>query len=408
MPPAGPFPPQPFYNQMGFGPGLAMGMPPQGMPGRPSPARPAGVMSYAQPYSPGIPSPVQRQQSFGSTARVRAVSPAKEVPQVSVKPPTEVTLIDPSCWGVRTLSYGVENGFESLDGGRTFTKVGYEYAALLVSAQGFTSGVHYFEIVDCTNDDSEIGFRIGCVPRMATVGLDLDSDILENHGVGVRVIHGKDLQYGDRVGILVDLGSGGQPKAELKFFKNGSFLHIPVTLPLANPGRTPVYFAIASAGRPNSELSFALVPSPSIPDLKAYDAAVQQHKPVIPKALVVTPAVLAIAQAHVGNTVEISSQLHEELRLRQGDAILFVDTGAPGKAQLWQFEIDAEDVIAQDLFYEHAELDLHTQAAEVQLKYAFKFVALRPGTTVFKAGYGPPGATAWVQKLKVVVVPPSY
>merc|ERR1712072_1106121 len=68
----------------------------------------------------------------------------------------------------------------------------------------------------------------------------------------------------------------------------------------------------------------------------------------------------------------------------------------------------AEDVLAQDLFYEHAELDLHTQATEVQLKYAFKFVALRPGTTVFKAGYGPPGATAWVQKLKVVVVPPSY
>merc|ERR1719460_143227 len=373
--------------------------------GRPAPGRPPSVMSYGQPYSPGIPSPVQRQQSFGSTARVRAVSPAKEVPQVSVKPPTEVTLIDPSCWGVRTLSYGVENGFESLDGGRTFTKVGHEYAALLVSAQGFTSGVHYFEIVDCTNDDNEIGFRIGCVPRMATVGLDLDSDILENHGVGVRVIHGKDLQYGDRIGVLVDLGAGGQPKAELKFFKNGSFLHVPVTLPLANPGRTPVYFAIASAGRPNSELSFALVPSPSLPDLKAYDAAVAEHKPSPPKALVVTPAVLAIAQAHVGNTVEISSALHEELRLRQGDAILFVDTGSPTKIEQWQFEIDSEDIVAQDLFYEHAELDLHS-VNDVQLKYAFKFVALRAGTTVFKAGYGPPGATAWTQKIKVIVVPP--
>lgn len=315
--------------------------------------------------------------------------------------------IDPSCWGVRRPQYGVENGFESTDGGRTFTKVGHEYSALLVSAQGYTTGIHYFELIDCTTEEKDVGFRIGCVPRLATVGLDLDSDILENHGIGVRILHGKDVQYGDRIGVLLELGASAE-KAELKFFKNGAFLHVPVALPLTAPGRTPVYFAVAAAGRPGVQLQFALSPSPSMPDLQAYDVALALQQPPPGKTMAVTPQMIAIAQAHQGNTVEISSQLHEELRLRQGDAILFVDTGAPGKAQLWQFEIDAEDVIAQDLFYEHAELDLHTQAAEVQLKYAFKFVALRPGTTVFKAGYGPPGATAWVQKLKVVVVPPSY
>merc|ERR1719199_2286332 len=197
--------------------------------GRPGPpGRPGSVYgSFAYPSSPGIPSPVQRQQSFGSTARVRAMSPAKEVPQISVKPPTEVTLIDPSCWGVRTLSYGVENGFESLDGGRTFTKVGHEYSALLVSAQGYTTGIHYFELIDCTTEEKDVGFRIGCVPRLATVGLDLDSDILENHGIGVRILHGKDVQYGDRIGVLLELGASAE-KAELKFFKNGVFLHVPV------------------------------------------------------------------------------------------------------------------------------------------------------------------------------------
>jgi len=310
---------------------------------------------------------------------------------------------------VRRPQYGVENGFESTDGGRTFTKVGHEYSALLVSAQGFTNGRHYFELLNCTQEEKDVGFRIGCVPRLATVGLDLDCDILENHGIGVRVLHGKDVQYGDRVGVLLDFGAQAE-KAELKFFKNGSFLHVPVALPLSAPGRTPVYFAVAAVGRPGVNLQFALVQSPGVPDLQAYDAAVAAQAPPPGRAPAVTPQMIAIAQAHQGNTVEISSQLQEELRLRQGDAILFVDTGSPGKAQLWQFEIDTEDVLAQDLFYEHAELDLHASpaAAEVQLKYAFKFVALRPGTTVFKAGYGPPGATAWVQKLKVVVVPPSY
>merc|ERR1712094_168078 len=108
--------------------------------------------------------------------------------------------------------------------------------------------------------------------------------------------------------------------------------------------------------------------------------------------------------AHVGNTVEISSQLQDELRIRQGDAILFVDTGAAGKSSYWDFEVEDEAVLAQDTFYEHAEYDLHAPTQDqIQLKYAFKFVALAPGTTTFKSCYAPHGR--WAQKVKVVVVP---
>lgn len=133
---------------------------------------------------------------------------------------------------------------------------------------------------------------------------------------------------------------------------------------------------------------------------------------------------IQIAMAHTGGTVEISSQLSDDLRLRQGDAVLLVEQSSPSTGCVWQFEIDDEHVLVQDSFYQHAEFDQHaTQDASLALpkdalspsgtvlKLAFKFVALNPGTTLFKSRHAKPPSAAdgnapreWTQNLKVVVV----
>lgn len=288
--------------------------------------------------------------------------------------------VDPSCLGERALSYGVPNGW--VESGGTTQKVGHEYSALLLTAQGFTSGRPFFEVVDCCGEG--VGWRIGCVPRAASQGLDLDTDLPDNGGHGLRLLSGKDTIYGDRIGCMLDFA-----QSQLLFFKNGQFLHTPIKIKC--PERVPMFFAVACAGKANVAAGFSVVPRPPTPDLAAYWAAVPHVQNV------------DIAFAHTGATVELSSALQEDVRLSVGDALLFVDVGRPASADRWAFRIEEESVVAQDPFYAHVELDLHGSRDPVQLKHAFKFIALSPGTTIFKSGYGLPGKQEWVQKIKVTV-----
>ena len=71
--------------------------------------------------------------------------------------------------------------------------------------------------------------------------------------------------------------------------------------------------------------------------------------PVANKASCYADEILArkVALAHRGSTVEISSQLTDDLKIRSGDAILFVELDNISNDKEWQFAVDDEEVLAQ-------------------------------------------------------------
>lgn len=340
--------------------------------------------------------------------------------------------IDHGCVGVRSLGHGRVNGYLLLDpNSRTFTKVGCWRPALLVSTQGFSGGQHYWEFLDLVDSTTaKVSFGIGVVPQADDSSLSVDSDIQQNGGHGAVLTHG-DLpggtKHGDRIGVLLDLtGESGR----LSFFLNGHFAGIPSLTGLASacPWR-PCFCATGSEG---VECRFEVSLPPRMPDLAAHADLEQRHleqrsaeeaasaaaKEVpaggLTFALALTPEeeahAVKVAMAHTGGTLEISSQVRDEIQLRPGDAVLFVDLAVRGSGARWIFGIDDERVLARDVLYQHVEFDLNVHQAGigggVGLKVAHKFVALKPGQTSFCSRHARPSAVSkeWDQTLRINVV----
>lgn len=346
----------------------------------------------------------------------------------------ECFAIDVSCTGSRTTGPGNSpvqpNGY-SLEGGRRFLKIGSQRPALLVSTKGYTSGARFWELLDLvTPPTAKISFGIGVVPRSAEVGLDINGDIQQNGGHGAVLTHGGvpgGVRHGDRIGVLLDLtGETGR----LSFFLNGQFAGIPSLTGL--PKDRPMLPSFCATGCIGAECRFEVLHPPALPDIAAHYEMEKQHlnrkqppqdtpvekPPGGMGALTssMTPEeearAVEVAMAHTGGTIEFSSQLQEEIALRQGDAVLFVDVGLPRSGAEWFFRIDDERVLARDRFYHHTEFDPHMHDATgnsgcVGLKVAHKFVALQKGQTTFSSRYANPSANArneeWHQTLRITV-----
>lgn len=416
-------------------------------------AAPAAAPGYPSPPHVGLPGPVPVRGPEHPGTKTLASIPAGGVlaggraPQllngVSVDS-DECFTIDPSCVGERQMNYGLTNGYEVTDR-RTFTKVGNHCHAMILSSRGFNTGAMYWEFADLIVPQkdgmasADIGFKVGVVPRSALSGLDIDSDIHYNNGYGEMFSHGAaegDLRYGDRVGVLLDLT--GDEKGKLSFFVNGVFRNVCSVTGIEQ--NKPLYPAFSTIGRAGAQVRFEILKSPPVPDLKLHARAEQRYVQQVKEQAAQESNYgwllrrrspqeerrrIQIAMAHSGGTVEISSQLCDDLRLRQGDAVLFVEQSSPISGCVWQFEIENEHVLAQDGLYQHAEFDQHaTQDASLALpkdalspsgtvlKLAFKFVALNPGTAIFKSRHAKPSSASeegtqprdWAQTLKVVVV----
>eukprot|EP00746_Dinoflagellata_sp_MGD_P144892 gnl/MRDRNA2_/MRDRNA2_77588_c0_seq1.p1 gnl/MRDRNA2_/MRDRNA2_77588_c0~~gnl/MRDRNA2_/MRDRNA2_77588_c0_seq1.p1 ORF type:complete len:570 (+),score=125.55 gnl/MRDRNA2_/MRDRNA2_77588_c0_seq1:227-1711(+) len=423
----------------------------------PSPQHPSPQPSV-QPQLAGAPQQVGYQAAKAISSSMQATrgrniweqAPRPQVPGASVQSPgpgdklevdsNSCFAIDVSCIGERKMAYGVPNGFEVEEGG-AFTKIGHQNHALLVSTKGYTSGVHYWEFVDLVVPAGEattgvdVGFRIGVVPRAAGAALNIDGDLRENSGYGEAFAHGGsegDVRYGDRIGALLDL-SGEDGK--LSFFVNGRFADVPSISGLRKD--RALFPTFCTMGHANARVRFEVTLSPQVPDvalhaqqelqwlqrrreqelaLKAKNFSGQD--PMLEKA---APALaplppqeesrrVGVAVAHTGGTVEVSSQPMDELRLRAGDAILFVEQAVPGSGREWLFEVDNEEVLARDFFYVHVEFDQHAaqeagSSCGWALKLAFKFVAITPGKAVLKSKYARPNIMEpWTQALPVTVI----
>lgn len=293
---------------------------------------------------------------------------------------------------------------------------------------------------DAPSQNVDVGFCVGVVPRSAGTGLDIDNDLQANGGYGEGFSHGPaegDLHYGDRLGVLLQLTG---EKGKLSFFVNGQFRNV---TSIHNLEKTkPLYPAFCTIGHTDTQCRFEVLKNPQIPNIALHaEAEARFLKSAKESAERESFGYLSrrrspqeerrriqIAMAHTGGTVEISSQLGDDLRLRHGDAILFVEQTSLSSGCVWQFEIGDEHVVAQDMFYQHAEFDQHaTQDASLALpkdalslspsgtvlKLAFKFVALAPGTTTFKSRHTRLSAANdtqqasspdWTQYLKITVV----
>lgn len=319
--------------------------------------------------------------------------------------------VDSSCLGERSID-GEITGFLR-EGASSFVKLGYNTNALLISARGFGNREHYWEFQDMIESDGDIetSYRVGVVPRSLQKPVDINNTIEHNGGFSVWVDHGPkedQMKYGDRMGVyLICIDD----EATMHFFKNGKFCGI-FSL-RAIPVDKPLYPAICVKGHHSARSAINITSSPRVPCLSEHQEKESEFvktrqqlsikkcftRPMYPMA-----QQKKIASSHLGGTVEISSQLTEELKLRAGDAILFVDQHDDDDSE-WQFETVEDNVLAQDFFYHHQEYDVHSSATANTLKVAFKFVALAPGVAILKSAYTPTQQVPkWTQKLKVVVV----
>lgn len=410
-------------------------------PGPPTPMRgfppgPVPTMSGLMPMNVGaqprpLPGGFPGGPGSGLPGKPAGWGPSAEVDV------DECFAVDVSCTGTRQTAGGVMTGYAiSPSAPRQFSKVGDSGPALLVSTKGFTSGIRYWEILDLvTPPSAKVIFGVGVVPRSAGSGLDIDGDIQRNGGHGAVLTHSDNsngVRQGDRIGVLLDLtGSTGK----LSFFLNGQFAGIPSLTGL--PRDRPLLPSFCTSGAQGADARFEVVAPKSLPDLATHCEMERQHlerkraeqkteekaAPAPPSKDMSDPSrmtaeeqlkAVEIATAHVGATVEISSSLENgtEVRLNQGDAILFVDLGVPGDGANWAFAVEDERVLARDRFYTHTEFDQQmqdpsgAQGGKVGLKVAHKFVALRPGRTAFRSRYArsDPPADEWHQVVQIMVV----
>eukprot|EP00397_Hematodinium_sp_SG-2012_P015077 GEMP01015349.1.p1 GENE.GEMP01015349.1~~GEMP01015349.1.p1 ORF type:complete len:651 (+),score=117.53 GEMP01015349.1:183-2135(+) len=333
-------------------------------------------------------------------------------------------VVDISCLGERNLKNDI-NGFiktrlnEDSDE-NAFVKLGSRNDAMLISAKGYANGQHYWELQDCIeiDDDSEpqIRFCVGLVPRSIRQAVDIDMTIANNSGFSLGLTHGlgkTEFQYGDRIGVHLDCTGH---MAVMRFFKNGQFSATGCGLSLKNiPKDKPLYPALCMMGHASAHCAFSVVPSPTMPNIAEHEEreadyiAIMEHEVRRTKLCTLRRPQYSdkrkrdISLAHRGATVEISSALNNELAIRQGDAILFVDKHVDEECE-WHFDVSDDEILAQDTFYLHQEFDLHSPTACTVVKVAYKFIALSPGIVEFRSSYAPmQGIPQWRQAVRIVI-----
>ncbi|CAD7956566.1 unnamed protein product [Amoebophrya sp. A25] len=293
--------------------------------------------------------------------------------------------------------------------------------------------------------------KFGVVPRGVSTCLDTARSIDENSGFAITLACGRHIKPGDTVGLLLDLT---ERMGRLSCFVNGKFCKD--ALSLSDIPKSMALFPALSieAFDPSCHFVFGIKEDPALPELHRHTL----HEAEFAAAsnggcLSYNDEIRArrVALSHTGNTVEISSNLNDELQVQVGDAILFVElsdfipsgtaagfnastsssasASASGRGRnsngavaagtgsglsvaspssRWSFSASPPSVLAQDAFYMHREFDTNCPPNQTVLKVAYKFVALAPGVATFKSRSvedGGEGRENWKQTLRVVVQP---
>ncbi len=207
--------------------------------------------------------------------------------------------------------------------------------SLLVSNKGFSSGIHYWELVDEIASSDGVELKIGVLPRSLDAVINLHKSLDSNRGFGCTLIHGRNVHAGDTIGVLLDLSSGSST-GKLSFFVNGQFrgeaLSV-VDIP-KNRALFPAFSLQSQHGQPQQgqqqqpqggktrECHIQVREEPAkLPNLEEHE---RDERAFLDSC---RTEILArkIAFAHTGSTLEINSLVSEDLKINKGDAILFVE-----------------------------------------------------------------------------------
>jgi len=321
--------------------------------------------------------------------------------------------VDASCLGFKSI-YGEDTGFIRSDRDPLLYQKYGSATSLLISSRCVTNGKFFWEF-ECIieNNRDTVPFCVGAIPRTLETRIDVNKSITQNSGFSQTLEFGTPdgVKQNDRIGIYLLCSENDY--ATMFFFRNAQFDNI---LSIKNiPTNASLFPAISVAGDESASIKFRIVQRPVVPDLNAHQMKEREFVELRDRIMRMRNfkkgneynQILKenIANAHRGGTIEISAQLTEDLKLKVGDAILFVEQHEKPDYS-WEFNISDDRIFAQDHFYHHQEFDLHGPGTGHALKVAYKFIALASGFVQFKSSYvEEQSAPFWRQNLVIEVMP---